>query len=81
MKSVVVEHLEPEFEPVALIWSDQMPDDARQFKEGRFGCCEKVEFGSEFSADFAEGIGKVAAVPLVGIQRGITDRHGDGIGE
>jgi hypothetical protein len=38
MKSAVVEHLEPEFEPVAVIWSDQMPDGARQFKEGRFGC-------------------------------------------
>jgi len=38
MKSAVVEHLEPRFEPVALIWSDRMPDEARQFKEGRFGC-------------------------------------------
>jgi hypothetical protein len=38
MKSTVVEHLEPRFEPVALIWSDQMPDEALQFKEGRFGC-------------------------------------------
>jgi len=38
MKSAVVEHLEPGFEPVALIWSDQMPSEALQFKKGRFGC-------------------------------------------
>ena len=38
MKSPLVEELQPEFEPVALIWSDEMPDDALQFREGRFGC-------------------------------------------
>jgi hypothetical protein len=38
MKSPLVEELRPEFEPVALIWSDEMPDDALQFREGRFGC-------------------------------------------
>jgi hypothetical protein len=38
MKSAVVEHLEPEFEPVAVVWSDEIPDDALEFKEGRFGC-------------------------------------------
>jgi hypothetical protein len=38
MKSIIVEHLEPEFEAVAVIWSDDIPDGALQFMEGRF-CC------------------------------------------
>lgn len=38
MKSSIVEHLNPEFEPVAVIWSDTIPEDAVEFREGRFGC-------------------------------------------
>ena len=38
MKSVIVTNLRPEFEPVAVVWSDTIPDDARHFKKGRFGC-------------------------------------------
>jgi hypothetical protein len=38
MKSVIVKNLRPEFEPVAVVWSDTIPDDALQFKKGRFGC-------------------------------------------
>jgi hypothetical protein len=38
VKSAVVENLNPEFEPVAVVWSDSIPDNALQFKEGRFGC-------------------------------------------
>lgn len=38
MKSAVVEHLDPEFEPVAVVWSDEIPEEALQFKDGRFGC-------------------------------------------
>jgi hypothetical protein len=38
MKSTVVDELKPEFEPVAVVWSDDMPDGALEFKEGRFGC-------------------------------------------
>jgi hypothetical protein len=38
MESAIFRHLEPEFEPVAVVWSDAIPDDALQFKEGRFGC-------------------------------------------
>jgi hypothetical protein len=38
MKSVIVENLRPEFEPVAVVWSNMIPDDALQFKKGRFGC-------------------------------------------
>jgi hypothetical protein len=38
MNSAVVENLKPEFEPVAVIWSDEIPKDALEFKEGRFGC-------------------------------------------
>jgi hypothetical protein len=38
MRSTVVEHLKPEFEPVAVVWSDSIPEGALEFKEGRFGC-------------------------------------------
>ncbi len=38
MESVIVRNLRPEFEPVAVIWSDTIPDDALQFKKGKFGC-------------------------------------------
>jgi hypothetical protein len=38
MRSAIVEHLEPEFEPVAVVWSDDIPEGALQFKAGRFGC-------------------------------------------
>ena len=38
MKSVIVTNLRPEYEPVAVIWSDTIPDDALQFKKGKFGC-------------------------------------------
>jgi hypothetical protein len=35
---MIVEHLEPEFEPVAVVWSDDLPEGAIEFKAGRFGC-------------------------------------------
>lgn len=38
MKSVIVKNLRPEFEPVAIVWSDTIPADAFQFKNGKFGC-------------------------------------------
>jgi hypothetical protein len=38
VKSAVAEHLKPEFEPVAVVWSDEIPDHALEFAEGRFGC-------------------------------------------
>jgi uncharacterized protein (DUF169 family) len=38
MESAIVRHLRPEFEPVAVVWSDTIPGDAVQFKNGRFGC-------------------------------------------
>ncbi|MBG0789105.1 MAG: DUF169 domain-containing protein [Desulfovibrionaceae bacterium] len=38
MDSAILRNLKPEFEPVAVVWSDVCPDDAFQFKEGRFGC-------------------------------------------
>ena len=38
MESTIVNNLQPEFEPVAVVWSDTIPDDALQFKKGRFGC-------------------------------------------
>jgi hypothetical protein len=38
MESAIVRNLQPEFEPVAVVWSDTLPDGAVQFKQGRFGC-------------------------------------------
>ncbi|MEZ7198934.1 DUF169 domain-containing protein [Pseudodesulfovibrio karagichevae] len=38
MDSSLVRNLGPEFEPVAVVWSDVVPDDVFQFKKGRFGC-------------------------------------------
>lgn len=38
MESAIVRNLQPEFEPVAVVWSNAIPDDAFQFKRGKFGC-------------------------------------------
>ena len=38
MKSSIVTNLRPEFEPVAIVWSNTIPDDALQFKKGKFAC-------------------------------------------
>ncbi len=38
MESVIVKNLQPEFEPVAVVWSNTLPDDTLQFKSGKFGC-------------------------------------------
>ena len=38
MESAIVKHLKPEFEPVAVVWSNSIPDDAIQYKKGKFGC-------------------------------------------
>ena len=38
MNSRIVQHMQPEFEPVAVTWSDYPPDNTLQFKPGRFGC-------------------------------------------
>lgn len=38
MESSIAAHLQPEFDPVALVWSDELPDGAIEVKHGRF-CC------------------------------------------
>jgi hypothetical protein len=38
MESAIVRNLQPEFEPAAVVWSNTIPDDALQFKKGKFGC-------------------------------------------
>lgn len=38
MKSQIENALQMKFNPVAIIWSDQLPEDAMRFKEGRWGC-------------------------------------------
>lgn len=59
MESKIVQHLKPTFEPVAVVWSNTIPDDALQFKKGKFGCilyffaeaarCRKVAGGNRES--------------------------------
>ena len=38
MESAIVKNLQPEFEPVAVVWSNTIPNDTLQFKKGKFGC-------------------------------------------
>ncbi len=38
MESSIVQNLRPEFEPVAVVWSDTIADNAMRFKKGRFAC-------------------------------------------
>ncbi len=38
MESTIVKNLRPEFDPVAVVWNDNIPEDAFQFKKGKFGC-------------------------------------------
>jgi hypothetical protein len=38
MESAIVQNLRPEFDPVAVVWSDTIPNDTLQFKKGKFGC-------------------------------------------
>ena len=38
MESVIARNLQPEFAPVAVVWSNTIPDDALQFKKEKFGC-------------------------------------------
>jgi hypothetical protein len=38
LESLIVKNLRPEFEPVAVVWSDSIPADAFQYKSGKFGC-------------------------------------------
>lgn len=38
MESKLAKALKLKFEPVAIIWSDEKPENAAQFKEGQWGC-------------------------------------------
>lgn len=38
MENAIIKNLQPEFEPVSVVWSNTIPDDALQFKKGKFGC-------------------------------------------
>jgi COG2043 family uncharacterized protein len=38
MESQIVKYLQPEYEPVAVVWSNIIPDNVIQFKKGKFGC-------------------------------------------
>jgi hypothetical protein len=60
MESRIAQAIEPRHSPVALTWSDRLPDGAMQFQEGKWGCvmwlaasaakgrpaaCDKATFG------------------------------------
>jgi hypothetical protein len=36
--TAIVKNLQPEFEPVSVVWSNTIPDDALQLSKGKFGC-------------------------------------------
>jgi hypothetical protein len=38
MESKIVNNLKPEYQPVAVVWSNTVPAGTTQFKKGRFGC-------------------------------------------
>ncbi|MFO7966065.1 MAG: DUF169 domain-containing protein [Archaeoglobaceae archaeon] len=38
MESKIAAALKLDYEPVAILWSDEKPQDATQFKEGKWGC-------------------------------------------
>lgn len=38
MESKIAKALKLKHEPVAILWDDKKPDNAVQFKEGRWGC-------------------------------------------
>ena len=38
MESVIAKILKPEFTPVAVVWSNTIPENTFQFKKGKFGC-------------------------------------------
>lgn len=38
MQSRISEAIKMKYSPVALLWSDERPEDATEFKEGRWGC-------------------------------------------
>ncbi len=38
MESKIVKNLKPEYEPVAVVWSDTLPENTLQFKSGKYGC-------------------------------------------
>jgi hypothetical protein len=63
MKSVIVEHLEPEFDPVALVWSDELPEGAIEFKAGRFGCILNLFAETSLKGRVAGGSRDTVACP------------------
>jgi hypothetical protein len=63
MDSSLVRSLDPEFEPVAIVWSDDVPDDVFQFKEGRFGCTLYLFAEASLNGKTAAGSRKTVMCP------------------
>lgn len=63
MNSVIVDNLMPKFEPVAIVWSDSIPSDALQFKEGKFGCILNLFAEASRRARIAGGSRETIACP------------------
>ena len=38
MESCIARAIEPRYPPIALLWTDQKPENAMQFQEGKWGC-------------------------------------------
>ncbi len=63
MDSVIVRNLRPEFEPVAVVWSNDIPEDAVQFKKGKFGCVLNLFAKAAKSGRIAGGSRESIACP------------------